>query len=59
MFGPRRFQKIIEETLTVALLDLRKTICDTASGIARQPGIRNAGNRRIHLRARRVHISLR
>jgi len=40
----RRFQKIIEETPSPSLsVDLRKTICDTASGIARAAGYKNAG----------------
>src|ERR1700676_2714789 len=40
----RRFQKIIEETPSPSLsADLRKTICDTAAGIARAAGYKNAG----------------
>lgn len=40
----RRFQKIIEETPSPALDDaLRERICETAAGIARQIGYRNAG----------------
>jgi acetyl-CoA/propionyl-CoA carboxylase, biotin carboxylase, biotin carboxyl carrier protein len=40
----RRFQKIIEETPSPSLsADLRKTICETAAGIARAAGYRNAG----------------
>ena len=40
----RRFQKIIEETPSPALsADLRKTICETAAGIARAAGYKNAG----------------
>src|SRR3982074_986386 len=40
----RRFQKIIEETPSPSLsVDLRKTICDTASGVARGAGYKNAG----------------
>src|SRR6202051_5155869 len=40
----RRFQKIIEETPSPALSpDVRKEICETAAGIARAAGYRNAG----------------
>jgi acetyl-CoA/propionyl-CoA carboxylase biotin carboxyl carrier protein len=40
----RRFQKIIEETPSPSLsVDLRKTICETAAGIARAAGYKNAG----------------
>lgn len=40
----RRFQKIVEETPSPALsADQRKMICDTAAGIARAAGYRNAG----------------
>jgi acetyl/propionyl-CoA carboxylase alpha subunit len=40
----RRFQKIIEETPSTALApDLRLRICDSAVGIARAAGYRNAG----------------
>jgi acetyl/propionyl-CoA carboxylase alpha subunit len=40
----RRFQKIMEETPSPALsADLRQTICETAAGIARAAGYRNAG----------------
>src|SRR6266436_900782 len=40
----RRFQKIIEETTSPALsADVRKKICETAAGIARAAGYRNAG----------------
>ncbi len=40
----RRFQKIIEETPSPALDEpLRRKICDTAAGIARSIGYRNAG----------------
>ncbi|HUP91547.1 MAG TPA: biotin carboxylase N-terminal domain-containing protein [Solimonas sp.] len=40
----RRFQKIVEETPSPALtLELRRSICETAAGIARQAGYRNAG----------------
>jgi acetyl-CoA/propionyl-CoA carboxylase, biotin carboxylase, biotin carboxyl carrier protein len=40
----RRFQKIIEETPSPSLsADLRKTICETAAGIARAAGYKNAG----------------
>jgi acetyl-CoA/propionyl-CoA carboxylase biotin carboxyl carrier protein len=40
----RRFQKIIEETPSPALsADVRKRICETAAGIARAAGYRNAG----------------
>jgi acetyl-CoA/propionyl-CoA carboxylase, biotin carboxylase, biotin carboxyl carrier protein len=40
----RRFQKIIEETPSPSLsAELRKTICDTAAGIARAAGYKNAG----------------
>ena len=40
----RRFQKIVEETPSPALSpDLRKSICETAAGIARKSGYRNAG----------------
>jgi acetyl-CoA/propionyl-CoA carboxylase biotin carboxyl carrier protein len=40
----RRFQKIIEETPSPALsADARKNICETAAGIARAAGYRNAG----------------
>jgi acetyl-CoA/propionyl-CoA carboxylase biotin carboxyl carrier protein len=40
----RRFQKIIEETPSPSLSGkLRKTICDTAAGIARAAGYKNAG----------------
>ncbi|MDX1496768.1 MAG: biotin carboxylase N-terminal domain-containing protein [Salinisphaeraceae bacterium] len=40
----RRFQKIVEETPSPALDDkLRKEICETAAGIARSAGYRNAG----------------
>ncbi|MBA4286748.1 MAG: biotin carboxylase [Xanthomonadaceae bacterium] len=40
----RRFQKIVEETPSPALTpELRQRICDTAAGIARSAGYRNAG----------------
>lgn len=40
----RRFQKIVEETPSPALDDaLRQKICETAAGIARSAGYRNAG----------------
>lgn len=40
----RRFQKIVEETPSPALDDkLRAEICETAAGIARSAGYRNAG----------------
>jgi len=40
----RRFQKIVEETPSPALTpELRKRICETAAGIAREAGYRNAG----------------
>ena len=40
----RRFQKIVEETPSPALSpELRKRICETAAGIAREAGYRNAG----------------
>ena len=40
----RRFQKIVEETPSPALTpELRTRICDTAAGIARAIGYRNAG----------------
>ncbi len=40
----RRFQKIVEETPSPALdTDMRRRICDTAAGIARAAGYRNAG----------------
>ncbi len=40
----RRFQKIVEETPSPALdAELRKRICETAAGIARKAGYRNAG----------------
>jgi acetyl-CoA/propionyl-CoA carboxylase biotin carboxyl carrier protein len=40
----RRFQKIIEETPSPSLsADLRQTICETAAGIARAAGYKNAG----------------
>ena len=40
----RRFQKIVEETPSPALsADQRKMICETAAGIARAAGYRNAG----------------
>lgn len=40
----RRFQKIVEETPSPALTpELREKICDTAAGIARSVGYRNAG----------------
>jgi acetyl-CoA/propionyl-CoA carboxylase, biotin carboxylase, biotin carboxyl carrier protein len=40
----RRFQKIVEETPSPALTsELRKQICETAAGIARAIGYRNAG----------------
>jgi acetyl/propionyl-CoA carboxylase alpha subunit len=40
----RRFQKIVEETPSPALTsELRKDICETAAGIARKAGYRNAG----------------
>ncbi len=40
----RRFQKIVEETPSPALTpELRETICETAAGIARSAGYRNAG----------------
>jgi acetyl-CoA/propionyl-CoA carboxylase, biotin carboxylase, biotin carboxyl carrier protein len=40
----RRFQKIIEETPSPALSpELRRQICDTATGIARAANYRNAG----------------
>jgi len=40
----RRFQKIVEETPSPALdAALRETICETAAGIARAIGYRNAG----------------
>lgn len=40
----RRFQKIVEETPSPALDDkLRQEICETAAGIARSAGYRNAG----------------
>ena len=40
----RRFQKIVEETPSPALNpELRKRICETAAGIAREAGYRNAG----------------
>jgi propionyl-CoA carboxylase alpha chain/3-methylcrotonyl-CoA carboxylase alpha subunit/acetyl-CoA/propionyl-CoA carboxylase biotin carboxyl carrier protein len=40
----RRFQKILEETPSPALsADVRKKICETAAGIARAAGYRNAG----------------
>lgn len=40
----RRFQKIIEESPSPALTDEeRKEICETAAGIARSAGYRNAG----------------
>lgn len=40
----RRFQKIVEESPSPALSpELRQSICDTAAGIARVAGYRNAG----------------
>jgi acetyl-CoA/propionyl-CoA carboxylase biotin carboxyl carrier protein len=40
----RRFQKIVEETPSPALTpELRQRICETAAGIAREAGYRNAG----------------
>jgi acetyl-CoA/propionyl-CoA carboxylase biotin carboxyl carrier protein len=40
----RRFQKIVEETPSPALdPELRSRICETAAGIARKAGYRNAG----------------
>ncbi|GAC1633561.1 MAG: hypothetical protein NVS9B10_28960 [Nevskia sp.] len=40
----RRFQKIVEETPSPALTpELRARICETAAGIARSAGYRNAG----------------
>jgi acetyl-CoA/propionyl-CoA carboxylase biotin carboxyl carrier protein len=40
----RRFQKIVEETPSPALdIATRRRICDTAAGIARAAGYRNAG----------------
>ena len=40
----RRFQKIVEETPSPALTpQLRERICETAAGIARSTGYRNAG----------------
>ena len=40
----RRFQKIVEETPSPALnAETRKRICETAAGIARKAGYRNAG----------------
>ncbi|WP_342642949.1 acetyl-CoA carboxylase biotin carboxylase subunit [Rhodoligotrophos ferricapiens] len=40
----RRFQKIVEETPSPALTaELRQKICETAAGIARAAGYRNAG----------------
>jgi len=40
----RRFQKIVEETPSPALTpELRAKICETAAGIARKAGYRNAG----------------
>ncbi|HVT35283.1 MAG TPA: biotin carboxylase N-terminal domain-containing protein [Nevskiaceae bacterium] len=40
----RRFQKIVEETPSPALTpELRRSICETAAGIARSAGYRNAG----------------
>jgi propionyl-CoA carboxylase alpha chain/3-methylcrotonyl-CoA carboxylase alpha subunit/acetyl-CoA/propionyl-CoA carboxylase biotin carboxyl carrier protein len=40
----RRFQKILEETPSPTLsADVRKKICETAAGIARAAGYRNAG----------------
>src|SRR5690606_9242514 len=40
----RRFQKIVEETPSPALdAELRTRICETAAGIARSAGYRNAG----------------
>jgi acetyl/propionyl-CoA carboxylase alpha subunit len=40
----RRFQKIVEETPSPALTpELRQRICETAAGIARSAGYRNAG----------------
>jgi propionyl-CoA carboxylase alpha chain/3-methylcrotonyl-CoA carboxylase alpha subunit/acetyl-CoA/propionyl-CoA carboxylase biotin carboxyl carrier protein len=40
----RRFQKIVEETPSPALTpELRRKICETAAGIARSAGYRNAG----------------
>jgi acetyl/propionyl-CoA carboxylase alpha subunit len=40
----RRFQKIVEETPSPALTrELRNRICETAAGIARSAGYRNAG----------------
>lgn len=40
----RRFQKIVEETPSPALSpELRRNICETAAGIARKAGYRNAG----------------
>lgn len=40
----RRFQKIVEETPSPALTpELREAICETAAGIARSAGYRNAG----------------
>ena len=40
----RQFQKIIEETPSPALTaDIREKICETAAGIARAAGYRNAG----------------
>ncbi len=40
----RRFQKIVEETPSPALTpELREKICETAAGIARSAGYRNAG----------------
>ncbi|WP_137390007.1 acetyl-CoA carboxylase biotin carboxylase subunit [Rhodoligotrophos defluvii] len=40
----RRFQKIVEETPSPALTaQLREVICETAAGIARAAGYRNAG----------------
>jgi propionyl-CoA carboxylase alpha chain/3-methylcrotonyl-CoA carboxylase alpha subunit/acetyl-CoA/propionyl-CoA carboxylase biotin carboxyl carrier protein len=40
----RRFQKIVEETPSPALTEIRRLeICETAAGIARNAGYRNAG----------------
>ncbi|HUS24042.1 MAG TPA: biotin carboxylase N-terminal domain-containing protein [Candidatus Binatia bacterium] len=40
----RRFQKIVEETPSPALTaEQRRSICETAAGIAREAGYRNAG----------------
>ena len=50
----RRFQKIVEETPSPALAEQRKRICDTAAGIARAAGYRNAGTVEFIYGARRV-----